>query len=81
MKLEIASCREVEPSQRADAIRNFIREGRSDSEVARYLQSNFEEDFFEVYTRYCWLIYMNNNQCFNPSFMSGGRSQMLGTRS
>ena len=80
MKLEIASCREVEPSQRADAIRNFIREGRSDSEVARYLQSNFEEDFFEVYTQY-FSYYMNNNQCFNPSFMSGGRSQMLGTRS
>lgn len=56
MKLEIASCREVEPSQRADAIRNFIREGRSDSEVARYLQSNFEEDFFEVYTQYFFLI-------------------------
>ena len=55
MKLHISSSRNVEVSSKATAVIDFVNASHSDLELAKYLDSNFQDDFFEVC---CVLFYL-----------------------
>jgi hypothetical protein len=48
MELYNLSCREPEPSPRAEKVKKYVEEGNSIEKLGEFLHGTFQDDFYEV---------------------------------